>query len=149
MPMLSISNRDFEQYKITKGDFLFARSGAIGRYGIVEDDINAIFGSYIIRFNFNEKKVLNNFFGYLFETQSIWEQLLSIIQGSSNININAGNIKALKIPLPIIEEQQAIAKVLSDMDSEILALEQRRDKTKALKQAMMQELLTGKTRLKS
>ncbi len=40
-----------------------------------------------------------------------------------------------------------IAEVLSDMDAEIAALEQRRDKTRALKQGMMQELLTGKTRL--
>jgi len=45
------------------------------------------------------------------------------------------------------EEQRAIATVLSDMDAEIVALEKRRDKTRDLKQAMMQELLTGKMRL--
>ena len=45
------------------------------------------------------------------------------------------------------KEQTAIAAVLSDMDAEIAALEQRRDKTRAIKQGMMQELLTGKTRL--
>jgi type I restriction enzyme, S subunit len=53
-------------------------------------------------------------------------------------------------PLPIYhskDEQLAIATILSDMDSEISALEQKRDKTRALKQGMMQELLTGKTRL--
>lgn len=147
MPMLLISDNDFEQYKISRGDFLFARSGAIGRYGIVEDDIDAIFGSYIIRFNFNKSKLLNSFFGYLFETQIIWRQLLSITQGSSNININAGNIKALKIPLPHSEEQRAIAAVLSDMDAEIAALETRLAKTQALKQGMMQQLLTGRVRL--
>ena len=46
-------------------------------------------------------------------------------------------------------EQTAIAAVLSDMDAELAALEARRDKTRALKQAMMQELLTGRTRLGS
>ncbi len=45
------------------------------------------------------------------------------------------------------KEQTAIAQVLSDMDAEIAALEQRRNKTKNIKQAMMEELLTGKTRL--
>jgi type I restriction enzyme S subunit len=45
------------------------------------------------------------------------------------------------------EEQTGIAEVLTDMDAEIAALEQRREKTRALKQGMMQELLTGKTRL--
>ena len=48
---------------------------------------------------------------------------------------------------PSVPEQTAIAAVLSDMDAELAALEARRDKTRDLKQAMMQELLTGKTRL--
>ena len=47
----------------------------------------------------------------------------------------------------LLPEQTAIAIVLSDMDLELAALEQRRDKTRALKQGMMQELLTGRTRL--
>jgi type I restriction enzyme S subunit len=46
-----------------------------------------------------------------------------------------------------IAEQRAIAAVLTDMDAEIAALEQKRDKTHALKQGMMQELLTGRIRL--
>jgi type I restriction enzyme S subunit len=52
----------------------------------------------------------------------------------------------MKLP-PTFEEQTAIAEVLSDMDAEIAALEERREKTHALKRGMMQELLTGKTRL--
>jgi restriction endonuclease S subunit len=48
---------------------------------------------------------------------------------------------------PTVPEQTAIAEVLTEMDTELAALEQRREKTRALKQAMMQELLTGKTRL--
>ena len=53
----------------------------------------------------------------------------------------------IRLPIPEYDEQLAIVAVLSDMDAEIAALEARRDKTRALKQAMMQELLTGKTRL--
>lgn len=53
----------------------------------------------------------------------------------------------IKVPLPDLEEQKAIAQILSDMDAEIEALEKRREKYKAIKQGMMQELLTGKTRL--
>ena len=54
--------------------------------------------------------------------------------------------QALPLP-PHPAEQTAIAEVLSDMDAELAALEQRRAKTRALKQGMMQELLTGRTRL--
>ena len=58
-------------------------------------------------------------------------------------------MKTLALELPPLPEQTAIAEVLSDMDAELAALEQRREKTRALKQAMMQELLTGRTRLVS
>ena len=64
-------------------------------------------------------------------------------RGGLNLQI----IRAIDLPFPTIDEQCAIATVLSDMDAEIAALEQRRDKTHALKQGMMQQLLTGKIRL--
>ena len=56
-------------------------------------------------------------------------------------------LKAFTIPIPPPDEQVAVAEALTNMDSELAALEQRRDKTRDLKQAMMQELLTGRTRL--
>ena len=56
-------------------------------------------------------------------------------------------VRNCKLRLPSVPEQTAIAEVLTDMDTELVALEQRREKTRALKQAMMQELLTGRTRL--
>ena len=56
-------------------------------------------------------------------------------------------VKNYELRLPPLPEQTAIATVLSDMDCEIAALEQRRNKTRDLKQGMMQELLTGRTRL--
>ena len=64
-------------------------------------------------------------------------------RGGLNLKI----IKSIDIPFPSLEEQDAIASVLSDLDAELAALESRREKTRDIKQAMMQELLTGKTRL--
>jgi type I restriction enzyme S subunit len=63
--------------------------------------------------------------------------------------VNFENIALLEAPItiPRIEEQPAIAEVLTEMDGELAGLEQRREKTRALKQGMMQELLTGRTRL--
>jgi type I restriction enzyme, S subunit len=62
-------------------------------------------------------------------------------------SLNAKTIENIEVAIPPLSEQTAIATVLSDMDLELAALEQRRDKTRALKQGMMQELLTGRTRL--
>jgi type I restriction enzyme, S subunit len=62
-------------------------------------------------------------------------------------SLNAKTIESIAVEFPELLEQKAIAKVLSDMDAEITALEQRLEKTRALKQGMMQELLTGRIRL--
>jgi type I restriction enzyme, S subunit len=62
-------------------------------------------------------------------------------------SLNARTIEAIEIGSPDAQEQEAIAAALSDMDAELAALKQRRDKTRLLKQGMMQELLTGRTRL--
>ena len=62
-------------------------------------------------------------------------------------SLNPQTIESIEITCPEPPEQISIAAVLSDIDAEITALEARRDKTRDLKQAMMQELLTGKTRL--
>jgi type I restriction enzyme S subunit len=64
-------------------------------------------------------------------------------------SLNARTIENIVVSCPDAAEQTAIASVLSEMDLELAALEQRREKTRALKQGMMQELLTGRTRLVS
>jgi type I restriction enzyme, S subunit len=75
------------------------------------------------------------------------QQIQALLVGSNYPAINSGDVRKLLLGLPPLPEQRAIAAVLSDMDAEIDALVRRRDKTKALKQGMMQELLTGRTRL--
>jgi type I restriction enzyme S subunit len=55
--------------------------------------------------------------------------------------------KAYELKLPTLPEQTAIATILSDMDAEIAALEEKLAKARNLKQGMMQELLTGSIRL--
>ena len=87
-----------------------------------------------------------DFLYYLLTTQT--QGFISVCGGSTFLEIGKRQLAAYKIGMPETKaEQIAIAAVLSDMDAEIAALERRREKTRDLKQAMMQELLTGKTRL--
>lgn len=72
---------------------------------------------------------------------------MSMTAKSSVDSVRREMIADMPIILPTKQEQTAIAKILSDMDSEIQALEKRLVKTRQIKQGMMQELLTGKTRL--
>jgi type I restriction enzyme S subunit len=83
----------------------------------------------------------------LFCTQNWFDDINERCGGSTRTRIARGELGKITVTLPPVPEQVAIADVLADMDAELTALEARRDKTVALKQAMMQELLTGKTRL--
>jgi len=84
---------------------------------------------------------------YCFQTQAIRQQFLFYAVGTKVSGISKTNMPKLTLPVPSIPEQTAIAIVLSDMDADLAALEQQRDKTRAVKQGMMQELLTGRIRL--
>jgi type I restriction enzyme, S subunit len=86
---------------------------------------------------------------YLFyNLNARYEELRSLSTGDGGRGgLNLHIINSLCVPFPSIAEQQAIATILSDIDTEIIALEHQRRKTRLIKQGMMQELLTGKTRL--
>ena len=82
---------------------------------------------------------------YLISLEPSWARLS---KGSTFDSVNSADVRVLEVCLPTDDsEQTAIATILSDMDTELAALEARRDKTRALKQGMMQELLTGCIRL--
>jgi len=146
MPKLPLTNKDFIAYKVEKGDFLFARSGAIGRYGIVTESVDAVFASYLIRFRFSNE-MSTRFIGYVYESDLCQKQLSYITQGSSNININAENIKSLLMPVPPTDEQKEIASKLDSIDNFIKNTIRKLEHVKSLKKALMQDLLTGKVRV--
>jgi type I restriction enzyme, S subunit len=89
---------------------------------------------------------LNGDFLYYY-LNSLKSAVKSMGQQGTQANLNKGMVQAFQLGLPSANEQTAIATILSDMDTELAALEARRDKTRALKQGMMQELLTGRIRL--
>lgn len=92
------------------------------------------------------KATLNNDFLF-YHLTSLKPVIKTMGQQGTQANLNAGMVRAFEIKLPKLAEQAAIATVLSDMDAELATLETRRDKTRALKQGMMQALLTGRIRL--
>ena len=104
-----------------------------GRYGVTDNTI-------IVKFK------ADSWLPY-FRQQLETKGLNSMVFGSGQPLITGTQLKGLLLCIPPSDKQRAIAAVLSDMDAEIDALEQKRDKTRALKQGMIQELLTGKTRL--
>ena len=75
------------------------------------------------------------------------DQVMQLVSGTTVFHLYGRDMANLSFAVPSVAEQTAIAAVLLDMDAEIAVLEQRRDKTLAIKQGMMQQLLTGRVRL--
>lgn len=73
--------------------------------------------------------------------------ILKLVRGSTVFHLYASDLSKLKFDLPGVEEQRAVAKVLLDMDSDLAAVQSKRDKVADLKQGMIQQLLTGRIRL--
>ena len=139
-PKVNATEKEYKDFKAQLGDFLIVRSGTVGTYGIVDIDIPAIFGSYLIDFRFDKSVVTNEFFGYFYQSDLFKDQLRQIIQQSANTNINAENIKSTKINLPSITEQKKIGTFFCNLDN-LITLYQRKlnhlqDKKKSLLQKM-------------
>lgn len=112
-----------------------------------KDNVPFISGLHTIVAKSKTKGLAHEYRCYCFQTSAIRQQFLFYAVGTKVSGISKTNIAKLVLSIPSLPEQTAIATVLSDMDAEIAALEARRDKTRLLKQGMMQELLTGRVRL--
>ena len=124
------------------GALLLCSRATVGevRVAAVTVCTNQGFKSLVIR-----EDASNEFMYYLLLT--LKPQLVERATGSTFLEIGKHDVASIEILIPGLAEQRAIATVLSDMDAEIGALEQRRDKTRAIKKGMMQQLLTGRVRL--
>ena len=135
--------------RLRQGDLLFAGSGEtkedIGKCVAFVNDYEAFAGGDIVILRVANADA--TFMGYYCNTAPINAQKASMGQGDAVVHISAAALSRIEVTVPAAPEQTAIAAVLSDMDAELALLEARLEKTYALKQAMMQELLTGKTRL--
>ena len=131
--------------RVYKGDFILSNSMSFGRPyilkldGCIHDGWLAI-QDYQVAFD-------TDFLYYVLGSNYVFEQYIQMAAGSSVQNLNKEKVAQLKLYIPALEEQTAIASILSDMDSEIEALDQKLAKTRQIKQGMMQQLLTGKIRL--
>jgi len=114
MPFIEIDSKTQKQFSVEVGDFLFARSGSIGTCAIVREDTDAVFGSFIIKFQFTEE-LLNDYFIHYYQLPQIEMMIRSMSHGSTNTNINAKNIKNLDVMLPPIALQKKFVEILNSI----------------------------------
>jgi type I restriction enzyme S subunit len=139
-------------YLVQNGDVLFNRTSEttdeIGLSSVYYGSEEVVFGGFVIRGKPIGRIVNDNFKRYCFRSQIVRDQIVRSGQGAIRTNIGQGDLEKVKIPLPPLPEQRAIASLLSTWDKAISKTQELIAQKKLRKKWLMQNLLTGKKRLK-
>ncbi|EPG3455165.1 restriction endonuclease subunit S [Klebsiella oxytoca] len=141
------------QNSVLPGDLLFNGSSETPEEvcfcSLLSDEIDKLYlNSFCFGFRSNSQpKYLPLYLAYWFRSNAGRTAVSMMAQGSTRYNISKSQFLTLKIVIPSIQEQTAIATILSDMDIELEALEKKLAKLRDIKQGMMEQLLTGRIRL--
>lgn len=146
----SISEKEAKNYLLNEGDFLFARTGAtVGKTYLYEKkDGLCAFAGYMIRFIPKSAQLDSKFLFHYTHSDLYWKWLKSIQTWGVQPNVNAEQYSNMLIVLPPLKEQQKIASILSNVDSQIRKQQEYKFKLETLKKGLMQKLLTGQIRVK-
>ncbi len=144
----SISREDAEDYYLSEGDLLFARTGATAgkSYLCREDEPDAAYAGYLIRFEVDRSKVDPDFLALYVQSKLYENWVDRITRHGAQENINASEYRSLDILYPPLSEQRRIAGILSTVDKQIQQTDEMVEKTKELKRGLMQDLYTRGTK---
>ncbi|MBM6864123.1 restriction endonuclease subunit S [Bacteroides caecigallinarum] len=141
-----------KEYMLTKGDLLFARSGAtVGKTFLYKEDYAACFAGYLIKARCNKNELLPNFIFYYTLSNAYQNWKNSIFIQSTIQNIGADKYSVMPIIAPPLSEQQSIANYLdqkcSEIDELISIKQQKIEKLKDYKKSLIFECVTGKRKV--
>ncbi|WP_318567224.1 restriction endonuclease subunit S [Salinigranum marinum] len=150
MKYSELDDNQAEKYRVEKGDILFNRTNSIdlvGKSGIFDLDGEYVFASYLIRLRTNDQ--MNPYFLNYYLNSHIGQGILFSIatRGASQANINATNLKGVKVPLPPREQQDRIVGQIQKVEEKIEQERETKQRLQELKRGLMQDLLTGKVRV--
>ena len=149
---IQVSTSELHSHALAPGDIVFGKS-SVKRAGIGYPNIYlgapepAVCTGFSYRVRALSKVADAHFIFYALRWEPTRKWVIDNSQASALTNINKRIADSIPIPMPPLSEQIAIATVLTGMGAELAAVEARREKTQAIKHGMMQELLTGRTRL--
>ena len=160
-PVIDLEFLDFVNLKTGEsqnsaqiGDLFFNGSSEtpeeVGMCSILLDEVpNLYLNSFCFGYRLKKELNINGLYlTYYFRSKEGRKLFYSMAQGATRYNLSKSNFNKLQVPIPTIEEQNFIAKTLRDIDFDIQLHKEKLDKAKSIKQGMMQQLLTGKIRLK-
>lgn len=148
-PRVSVNGARDALCFLRPGDLVLARTGAsVGKAYLYDpQDGPLVFAGFLIRMAPDSSRLRSEYLAQYLQTRRYWDWVANNSARSGQPGINALEYGSLPVPLPPLPEQRAIAGVLMDVDALIGSLEALIAKKRSIKQAAMQQLLTGRTRL--
>ncbi|MFD2726277.1 restriction endonuclease subunit S [Hyunsoonleella rubra] len=144
------ANNAMERSKIIGGDILMTITGNVGRVCIYPYEYKlGNINQHIARIRIEDLSLSSQFIFQYLSQSTIIHEYLKITTGQAYPQLSLKQVRETKIPLPPIEEQQKIAEILSSVDEKLEVLEGKKAYYQELKQGLMQQLLTGKVRVKT
>jgi type I restriction enzyme, S subunit len=149
---VSLTDQELATFDVRMGDVFFTRTSEtvdeVGIASVVLDDPNqTVFSGFLLRARPRNSRLCNDFKKYCFAPDYLRKQIISRASYTTRALTNGRILSAVNLLVPEPAEQLAIAEILNDIDAELAGLEDKLAKAHQIKQAMMQELLTGRTRL--
>ena len=149
---VTLSPEEIKNFEVRFGDVFFTRtSETVDEVGIasvmLEEPRDTVFSGFVLRARPLNGLLDDHFKQYCFAARAIRSQIVSNATYTTRALTNGRSLSTVRIAVPPKSEQRAIAEALSDVDGLLVALDRLIDKKRAIKQAAMQQLLTGETRL--
>ncbi|UEL47217.1 restriction endonuclease subunit S [Terrisporobacter hibernicus] len=145
---LELYNNWMTKGDINKGDIILTTEAPAGNVAVIEDDRKYILSQRVIGIKTDNILINNYFLKYYFMSEFFKEYLNQFTTGSTVVGISQKSLAYLNIPIPSIKEQEKISKILSNVDMNIEKTEAAIAKYKQVKKGLMDDLLTGKVRIK-
>lgn len=148
-PAVSVDAPHSGNYLLQDGDLVIARTGAsVGKsYRYRGADGELVFAGFLIAVRPDERRLDPGYLEYTLQSKHYWNWIAAESMRSGQPGINAQQIARFEFDVPSIEYQREVAGRLEDADALIAAIERLIAKKRDIKQGLMQELLTGRTRL--
>ncbi|MBO4520266.1 MAG: restriction endonuclease subunit S [Alphaproteobacteria bacterium] len=139
VPYCNIPEDLLERYLLKKGDIVIARTGATSGYNaVIDNDIKAVYASYLIRFRPNPENVFSFFMKYVLKSEKYKDFIKSNVSGSAQPGINAQVLSQFSFSLPPLEIQRKIAGILGALDDKIEVLREQNKTLEQMAQAVFQ-----------
>jgi len=134
--------------KLNCGDLVLSYVGTVGEVGFINQDNKYHLAPNVAKISPNEDMVETQFLLQQFLSAPVQKRIKHLSATTSQPSLSMGNLRKIKLPLPPLSEQQKITSILTSVDKSMKEKQNKLTHTKSLKKALMQDLLTGKVRVK-